>query len=340
MAPPAVLSGAALRVVRTAAGRRALQLGLLVAALFGLGFLCGEQAHAAEGVPTAPPAAAVASSPADGVRSWTKSAVAGAVAVTEAPHASAGATGLRHVAHPAAPPQAPQGGTDEVVHPGTDSVVTHSVATHSVGTDSVVRSVTARIVRPVGDLVGSVAGGAAEGRTKLPPVVSLPVWPAPSGSPSPSLPGLPGLPGLSEQSGQLLPAPVTSPPQQHRPGGVAASAAGGDGADAQSRTTTRVTGAIAFGPRSLPGTPTAGGIPHVHRAPRTPHAPARQAPNGDPNGALGGHSASDSGTSRHVDAHAVTLNDRAPLRLVPGAAACVDASGTRDRHRDIPVFPG
>ncbi|WNM29733.1 hypothetical protein RKE30_04620 [Streptomyces sp. Li-HN-5-11] len=334
MAPPAVLSGAALRVVRTAAGRRALQLGLLVAALFGLGFLCGEQAHAAEEVPTAPPAAAVASSPADGVRSLTKSAVAGAVAVTEAPRASAGATGLRHVARPAARPEASQGGTDEVVRPGTDSV------TPSVVTDSVVRSVTARIVRPVGGLVGSVAGGAAEGRAELPPVVSLPVLPVPSGSPSPSLPGLPGLPGLSEQPGHLLPAPVTFPPQQHQPGGAATSATGGDGADPQPRTTTRATRAIAFGPRSLPGAPTAGGIPHVHRVPRAPHAPAHQAPNGDPNGALGDHSASGYGSSRHVDAHAVTHNDRAPLRLVPGAAACADASGTRDRHRDIPVFPG
>ncbi|MGW2821615.1 hypothetical protein ACWC24_11500 [Streptomyces sp. NPDC001443] len=49
---PAVLSGAALRVVRTAAGRRALQSVLLAGGLFALGLLCGERAHAPEGTPS------------------------------------------------------------------------------------------------------------------------------------------------------------------------------------------------------------------------------------------------------------------------------------------------
>ena len=50
MTSPAVLPGAALRVMRTAAGRRALQVALLVGGLFVLGFLCGEQAQAADGM--------------------------------------------------------------------------------------------------------------------------------------------------------------------------------------------------------------------------------------------------------------------------------------------------
>ncbi|MEV0903870.1 hypothetical protein [Streptomyces hokutonensis] len=47
---PAALSGAALRVTRTAVGRRVLQLALLVGGLFVLGLVCGGQAQAADGV--------------------------------------------------------------------------------------------------------------------------------------------------------------------------------------------------------------------------------------------------------------------------------------------------
>lgn len=47
---PAV-PGAALRAMRVAAGRRAVQLALLVGAVFVLGVLCGEPAQAADGTP-------------------------------------------------------------------------------------------------------------------------------------------------------------------------------------------------------------------------------------------------------------------------------------------------
>ncbi|MER6083687.1 hypothetical protein [Streptomyces sp. NPDC001833] len=43
-----------MRVLRTVPGRRALQLALLVGGLLALGFLCGQQAQAAEGVPSTP----------------------------------------------------------------------------------------------------------------------------------------------------------------------------------------------------------------------------------------------------------------------------------------------
>jgi hypothetical protein len=69
------------------------------------------------------------------------------------------------------------------------------------------------------------------------------------------------------------------------------------------------------------------------------HAPARQAPAGDADGVLGNRAAGDNGTSRHCDGHAVTLNQRAPLRLVPGTATRTDAAEIRDRYRDIPVSP-
>jgi hypothetical protein len=68
-------------------------------------------------------------------------------------------------------------------------------------------------------------------------------------------------------------------------------------------------------------------------------APLQQAPGGEPDGVLGSRAAADGGSSRYGDPHALTPVHRAPLRLVPGAAARVDAAETRDRYRDIPVFP-
>ncbi|MFF3498730.1 hypothetical protein [Streptomyces sp. NPDC003247] len=68
--------------------------------------------------------------------------------------------------------------------------------------------------------------------------------------------------------------------------------------------------------------------------------PAHRGPAGHPDGALGSVPVVDSGSARHGDAHAVTPGDRLPLRLVPGGAVRADAAETRDRYRDIPVFPG
>ncbi|WP_371103071.1 hypothetical protein [Streptomyces sp. PU_AKi4] len=47
----AAVPGAALRVMRAAAGWRAVRLALLVGAVFVLGVLCGERARAADGGP-------------------------------------------------------------------------------------------------------------------------------------------------------------------------------------------------------------------------------------------------------------------------------------------------
>ncbi|NUP23514.1 MAG: hypothetical protein HOZ81_47160 [Streptomyces sp.] len=58
---PAALPVAALRVLRTAAGRRALQVALVVGGLFALGFLCGERAYAADGLPVDSGTSSVAS---------------------------------------------------------------------------------------------------------------------------------------------------------------------------------------------------------------------------------------------------------------------------------------
>ncbi|MEH0472382.1 hypothetical protein ACN6K4_000062 [Streptomyces hayashii] len=66
---PTALPVAALRVLRTAAGRRALQLVLLVAGLSALGFLCDGQAHAVEGAPAPTVLIAEVSGPAQTVGS-------------------------------------------------------------------------------------------------------------------------------------------------------------------------------------------------------------------------------------------------------------------------------
>ncbi|MET8244805.1 hypothetical protein ABZV31_10510 [Streptomyces sp. NPDC005202] len=342
---PAALSGAALRMMRTAAGRRALQLGLLVGALFALGFLCGEQAHAADGVSTASSSGTVPPPSADGVRSLTSSAV-GQVANTSAGLVGHGPATPQdkadlppkgrdksHLPITKGTPQNPGGSkpvssTGPLLHPTSDQVLRPV-------TDAVVPPVTGRVVQPVGDLVGAVVDGLAEARTKVPPVPSLPGLPKQPGPPS--LP-LPGLPGLSELPGQLLPAPVTSAPRPQQPGD--APSAGGHAPGGRSRAAARTPEAVGHGPRFTAEDIWAGTTLPAHPTSRAAHTPAQQAPAGDPNGALGSQSTAETGTSRHGDAHAVTLHDRAPLRLVPGAAARVDAACTRDRHRDIPLFPG
>lgn len=283
----AALSGAALRVTRTAAGRRALQVALLVGGLFVLGLLFGGRAQAADGVPSAPT---------ESVRSLPGSARA-AVAATPAETTTKGVA-----------------------------------AQPTVVTQHVVRSVDARVVRPVGDLVQSVAEGLTDVQAKVPP---LPTLPEPSLPDSPSRPGMPTLPGLPESPPppvHTLPAPETPASQPDSP---VTSPAGGPASDGGSA----AAGPLTYGPRFVADADGSEVVrTAVHRP--APAGPAHRAPTGDPGGALGAKSAVDHGTPRHGDAHAVTPDHRAPLRLAPGAAARVDADGTRDRQRDIPVFPG
>lgn len=59
----------------------------------------------------------------------------------------------------------------------------------------------------------------------------------------------------------------------------------------------------------------------------------------DQPGVVGNRSAGDGGGSRHGDAQAVSVDQRALLLLVPGAAAPVEADDIQDRHGDIPVSP-
>ncbi|MFF4273061.1 hypothetical protein [Streptomyces sp. NPDC001536] len=335
---PAALPGAALRSLRTAAGRRTLQVALLVGGLFALGFLCGGQASAAEDIPTATVTSGAApADPADGVRSLTSDAVgrlANPPAAPEGHHRTAPPTeptGLAHSTDTAGTDTAPQGGPlADVLPQSAGDKVLRPVTEHVVG------AVDGKVLQPVGDLVETVTGQLAEGQAQMPPLPSLPSLP---GTELPGLPGLPELPGLPALPGETLPGQTPPGSATPRPKPPVTDSPQGDASGRRSGKSAAT--AAFYGPLSVTGSPTtdtaakAGG----HRAVQGAHAPVRQAPGGDPGGALGNRPTADSGSSRHGDAHAVSLNHRTVVRLVAGAAVRADAFETRDRHRDIPVSP-
>ncbi|MFJ1603140.1 hypothetical protein ACIOHS_07210 [Streptomyces sp. NPDC088253] len=318
--PP--FAGAALRMTRmtrTATGRRALRLALLVAGLFALGVLCGERAHAADGlVPTVPTGSSVRV-----VKPGAPLPVAHSAAHTVT-HARVTDT----VTHARV--------TDTVTHDRITDTVTHAHVADTVAqvgdtvtsvTDTVrhvVGPAADSVVRPVGDLVETVTGELSQAPPKtLPSLPSLP-----------SLPEVPGPPSLPGTGGQVPSA--GSGPQHLGEGAVPSSShAVVRHADAGP------VGPTYYGPARL-GTDTDGVAARgEHHGAAPGPGPDRQAPPGDPTGVPAGQSAVDSGTPRHGDPHAVvTPSHRAPLRLVPGVPAAVTAAETRDRHRDIPLFPG
>ncbi|MET7603025.1 hypothetical protein ABZS96_10895 [Streptomyces avermitilis] len=362
MTLPAALpfSGAALRVMRKAAGRRALHVVVLVGGLFALGFLCGEQAHAADGTPTVSTTAETVSGTAPGAApTEVVRSAKGTAGQAERTISSVAAQGSKGASTPAARPVRPEtmavpsaskgsSGTPSRASAGTsaragaDSVaavtkrapaVTKAAPAVTGTVQHVVRPVAVglagSVVRPAGGLVDTVADGLADVSSQVP----VSSFPSPSSLPPlpslPTLPEPPSLPGLPTSPVQTLPAPAS--PQQ--PGGAAAHAG-----SAEQRETRE--SPAAYGPPVV-GASWAGGS-EMSRAPHgvgPAQAPAQQAP-GDPAGELGRQSAVDNGAPRHGDAQAVTLDHRAPLRLVPGATAVVTADGTRDRYRDIPEFPG
>ncbi|MEU5340686.1 hypothetical protein AB0H18_07580 [Streptomyces sp. NPDC020766] len=337
-------------MTRTVAGRRALQVALLVGGLFVLGLLCGEQARAADGV-------APASKLTEVVRSVTSSAERSAKGAEEprqrVGERPSGSNSRSATVSSATPPPvstassgsgsgSEQPGLPRAITPVTDEVqrVVRPVAEPVVRpvTEQVVRPVTERVVppvtkdvvQPIGDLVDRITGGIGE--RPDPPQW----WPS-----LPQLPTLPGLPGLPELPGLPLPAvpgqtlPVGAVPQQ--PGGATDNHRA---AEKQSRDDNAAT---VYGPRFAGGPAAAGDNVRHHadtQGTRAEQAPVHQVPDGDPTGAPGRHSAVDNGSPRHGDAQTVALNERDRPALVPGAAADVTAAGTRDRHRDIPAFPG
>ncbi|MFD7461348.1 MULTISPECIES: hypothetical protein [unclassified Streptomyces] len=283
----AALPGAAARVLRAAAGWRALQLAMLVGGLFLLGVLCGERAEAAEGSP------------------------ASAERVTEA---SPGA-------------QAPTEAQDELkgkVQAGVEAG--------------------AEAVRPLRGVVESVTRTLAEGQAAAPSLPSLPSLPR-----TPDDPSLPDLPELPEQP---VPTPVDVLPEPQQPSEPEpeSSAPAGSG-DREAVPSHRADDSVKPRPQHGPHrTLTATTAPAPAELPAdgdsigvgtgTGHAPAHPAPADGDNGVLGSRTAADNGSSRHGDACAVTAQHRLAPSLVPGGLARAEAGETRDRYRDIPVFPG
>ncbi|MFJ9703695.1 hypothetical protein [Streptomyces sp. NPDC101234] len=297
-----------MRVLRTAVGRRALQLALLVGGLLALGFLCGGQAQAAEGVSSTPSSTSVVTS------IVTQKVPLRDLVTPHRPHKAAAA---RKPATAAAP----------VVPVADVPVADKALGVPEAG--EAVRSVTRTVTSTTSTVTRSLDETVRQVSERLPvELPALPVTPVVQ---------VPELPVVSELPGVLLPAPVTSAPRPAQPQTPVMHDAG----QGKPRTKAPAATAVSYGPRITVVTPAQGEAQRaaVHRAVGTADAPTRPAPAGDPDGALG-KSAVDGTASRHADAYAVTFADRAPLRLVPGAAACVDAAGTRDRFRDIPVFPG
>ncbi|MEV6838884.1 hypothetical protein AB0N17_30970 [Streptomyces sp. NPDC051133] len=273
----AALFGAAVRALRTTVARRALQLVLLVCGLFALGFLCGEQAHAAERIPVP---------------------VSVSVPVSTQPPA------------PGCP-----------VDPG-----------RVVGT---VRAVSDEAVAPVRDVVTTVGRTLEATASRSVDEASRSVGRTRSTAPSLPLPDVTRVPAAP---GHQVPAPKGPAPRPQRHIDTAAATSPAERHSARTVVSAPASAFAVFGPAAPPPLRHAARAPAAHTATSVGDSD-RPAPTGDPDGVFG-KQAADGSTSRHGDAYAVILAGRAPLRLAPGDAARADAPGTRERHRDIPVFPG
>ncbi|MFJ4783086.1 hypothetical protein [Streptomyces sp. NPDC088794] len=317
---PAALPGAALRVMRTAVGRRALQVALLVGGLFAVGLLCGEQAQAADGVTSG-----------SSVRPLTVHVVGQLLK----PRAPAGVRPLK-------PPR-----PTELPRPPKSTESPRRVKPVAVA-DHVVQSVNGGVLEPVGGVVQAVTDELGEVTAQIPPLSSLPILSSLPDLPAlPTLPTLPTQPEPPEAPGQTLPAPTPAPvvqaPQPDGAGHTTGRVPGKDNGKARGRSGSAEVGSTTYGPLLVVD---AGAVGHVsapsrgQRVAGAGYAPVHQAPGGDPSdGAAGSRSGVDGGSSRHGDAHAVALTHRVPLRFVAGAAGRSGAAEIRDRHRDIPVSP-
>ncbi|MFJ8634436.1 hypothetical protein [Streptomyces sp. NPDC093568] len=339
MTRSATMPGAAVRVLRIAAGRRALRLALVLGGLFAIGLLCGERAYAADGVSVEAPSGSAVP-----VASTVSSRL---LTVPDRPAPSAD-PGIPATDDTAAQDRPRQDAAPQVEEPQHQEPQ-HQEPQHREPQYQAPQPAP-QFVQPVDEVVRTVSEGLVEGlaqvQAKVPPLTAAPALPTAPGLPAfPNLPGLPDLPSADLPSadlpalpGHTLPAPVTGTPQ---PG--SASAPDGtsptDGHGDKGRTGT--VDARSHGPRYITDVTAAHSpaVGHKHRTSPTRYAPGGQAPTEHPGGAVGGHAAGDSGTPRHGDAHAVSLNRRVSWGLVAGAAVRADADEIKDRHRDIPVSP-
>ncbi|MER7056085.1 hypothetical protein [Streptomyces sp. NPDC000351] len=319
----AILPGAALRMTRRAAGRRALHVALLVGGLFVLGVLCAERAQAAEGTPPSLRDAVgqVVDVPVERPREGRGSAVTAENVV--------GSVGDRFVE--------PVGHAAETV---TEGLGLGAAAQTQVPLSSL-PSLPSLPPLPSVPLSSSALPDPSSGPSDLPgpPDLSdlsgLPGWSMPVGTePRPGPPAT--VPDTADSADKPDPAATSDPADMSEAADAGTSGRGGGAAHA------------AHGPEQVAGGASAAARLDTHRAEPAPaptapapteHAPTRRAPTGDPDGTLGSASGADQGASRQGDAHALTPHHRIPFRLVPGALARADAAETQDRYRDIPVSP-
>lgn len=370
----AVLPSAVVRMSRTAAGRRALQVALLVGGVLVIGLLCGERAYAADGAdgrvdsPGPRPVSGVGSARIAGVSEAVGAVGERGVRVAghtgEAVSKGLGAARAKEPSSSASTPttlpklpvlSAPPSASKSPVLP----LLSAPPSTSKSPTLPVLPDLPVLSAPPTAPKSPTLPDLPALPKPSVLP--DLPDLPHPSGPsnllPAPpagavTLPGVPGLPAVPggpsypELPSHPHPAPVTAGPQPGRaapsPTDVPASVVGRTGAAeivaAGADTVVCGAGYSAVGRAERAGhtrlADHAGPSAHVGRAPGG-HGPADR-----PDGRLGNRSTADNSTSRHGDPHAVTLSLRAPLRLLPGVAARSCAAGSRDSHRDIPVFPG
>ncbi|MFI6371862.1 hypothetical protein [Streptomyces sp. NPDC050546] len=321
MTSSAALSGVAVRVLRTAAGRRALQVALLVGGVLVIGLLCGERAYAADGLRVSADSAAGRSVSGQGqlVRPDVHASADRVVRVVD--DARKSVSGELVKAKRPVPPKSPS-------------------------------------LPDLPDLSVPPKAPSAPVLPGLPPLSDLP---APPDAPAiPDLPGLPAPPegdvtvsGAPVQPGLPgYPAPVTVDPQPaDTPAAPATPAPAGEAAPVAHGPHGDQYGAP-YADRAAQDHAAHDHTAHgrAHHLRRGAHAgasasvggadPVGHVPGGRPDGTLCNRSLGDHGTPRHGDAHAVTPSGRAPMSLVRGVADRARVAGVRDGHRDIPVFPG
>ncbi|MFE2988407.1 hypothetical protein [Streptomyces sp. NPDC059262] len=182
-----------------------------------------------------------------------------------------------------------------------------------------VRDAVREEAREAGEFAGGIVGELAD---EAPPRF-LPV--------PPSMPGMPGIPGGPGGLGTPGPAGDGAHAAPAPSAGTHAAAGHSDAARPGKREAAEAVGDV-FAP--------AGADVVLARIPATKAAGASTPAPAFPSGSAVGQSAGEGSSTRHSDPAAAAFGSGATARLVPGTTASSHAAPTRDRHRDIPEFPG
>ncbi|MET9546724.1 hypothetical protein ABZY36_15625 [Streptomyces sp. NPDC006627] len=346
-ASAAAPSGAAVRLAYTVTGRRVLRVALVLGGLLGLlvlGLLFGERAQAVEGVPSRPLEGGQSAPSAEPVPIARHS---GGAAVTEsitAPAATEAAAETEAATEAAVETEAATEAAVETeaaseaaaaAEPATKPVTRAAALRYSI--EPVVKPEVPRTELPAGKAVDDVTDALRE---KTPPPAR---W-----IPEPQLPGI-GDGGVGDGEGpgrDADPAPAPGATPAPMPAPEAASEGGARGDDGSASGPKRRAERSA-GPRAESPYATAAWLPGHRVGARSGsgkavgeygagHTPSPAAPGGR----LGNATAVDGNASRHGDQCAAAPDSRAPVRLLAGPGRPADCAPIRDRHRDIPEFPG